>query len=82
MTVDIKKNLLGKYKLYCASTKKIMEKHWQQHLKDVINSGAGEVIINSVDLDGTLKGPDLSLIHEACSISDVPTIAMGGLSNF
>ena len=47
----------------------------------MINAGAGEVIINSVDLDGTLKGPDLSLIQEASSISSVPAIAMGGVSS-
>lgn len=81
VSIDIKKNLFGKHKLYRADTKRIIEKSWQQQLKDVINAGAGEVIINSVDLDGTLKGPDLSLIQEASSISSVPAIAMGGVSS-
>jgi imidazole glycerol-phosphate synthase subunit HisF len=40
--------------------------------------GAGEIIINNVDRDGTLGGYDLDLIHSITSAVDVPVIAAGG----
>jgi cyclase len=42
------------------------------------NAGAGEILLNSVDLDGTMKGYDLSLIREVASSVDIPLIACGG----
>ena len=47
----------------------------------MVNHGAGEVIVNSVDLDGTMAGMDLSLIREAASAITVPLIAMGGIGS-
>ena len=41
--------------------------------------GVGELLITSVDLDGTLSGPDLALARDVCDIADVPVIAVGGV---
>jgi cyclase len=43
--------------------------------------GAGEISVTSVDRDGTLKGPDLDLINELRSITTIPLVVGGGLSN-
>lgn len=40
--------------------------------------GCGEIIINSIDKDGTMSGYDLDLILEVSSNVDVPTVACGG----
>ncbi|MDC6449543.1 imidazole glycerol phosphate synthase cyclase subunit [Pseudomonadales bacterium] len=42
--------------------------------------GAGELLINSVDLDGTLKGGDRSLADLIANAVDVPVIYAGGIS--
>ena len=47
----------------------------------MVKAGAGEVIVNSVDLDGTMKGMDLALIREAASAITVPLIAVGGIGS-
>ena len=43
--------------------------------------GAGEVIINSVDKDGTMKGMDLDLIEKTNSKINLPIIYSGGIGS-
>jgi cyclase len=40
--------------------------------------GAGEILINSVDRDGTQRGFDIDLINEVCTAVSVPVICCGG----
>jgi len=46
--------------------------------KDAIARGAGELLVNSIDADGTKQGFDLELIRAMRAISRVPVIASGG----
>jgi cyclase len=50
--------------------------------KIVENAGAGEILLNSVDLDGTGKGFDLELINEVANNINIPVIAIGGAGNW
>jgi imidazole glycerol-phosphate synthase subunit HisF len=77
-SVDIKKNLLGEHQIYRSVDGKKVKQPWLQCLQQLVNAGAGEVIVNSVDRDGTMAGMDLELIREAASAVTVPLIAMGG----
>jgi cyclase len=43
--------------------------------------GAGEVLVTSVDKDGTNQGPDKELIEAVTSATSLPIIASGGHSN-
>ncbi len=45
---------------------------------EAIERGAGELLVNSIDADGTKLGFDLQLIEEIRSISPIPVIASGG----
>jgi imidazole glycerol-phosphate synthase subunit HisF len=81
VSVDIKKNFLGKRMLYRSADHKTIKRPWLQYLQCVENAGAGEVIVNSVDLDGTMVGMDLDLITEAASAVTVPLIALGGVGS-
>lgn len=46
--------------------------------KQMQEKGAGEVLINSVDQDGSYKGFDINLINGVCSTVSVPVICAGG----
>jgi cyclase len=81
VSVDIKKNWFGKPGLYAAAQDKLGSTPWQDALRALVVAGAGEVLLNAVDKDGTLSGPDLGLIREASSAVDVPLIAVGGISS-
>jgi cyclase len=78
VSIDVKKDWLGKAKLYSAATGKTLSKNWVEHMNDAIKAGAGEIVLNAVDRDGTLKGMDLDLIKQASKVIGVPLVAVGG----
>ena len=43
-----------------------------------VDSGAGEVVVNSIDTDGVKRGFDLEMLQKVCDAVDVPVIASGG----
>ena len=46
--------------------------------REVTQRGAGEILLNSIDADGTKNGFDLELIAAVRDVADVPLIASGG----
>ncbi len=48
----------------------------------LIDAGAGEILINSIDNDGSLLGYDISLIKKISRNLDCPVIALGGGGNW
>lgn len=48
---------------------------WAQ---DVVNAGAGEILLTSMDCDGTKKGYDIELTKQVSDAVSVPVIASGG----
>ncbi|TPW76312.1 imidazole glycerol phosphate synthase subunit HisF [Schumannella soli] len=46
--------------------------------REAIERGAGELLVNSIDADGTKQGFDLELIRAVRDLSSVPVIASGG----
>jgi cyclase len=81
VSIDIKKNWHGSFYLYTATKRKMGNRNWLEELESLVKAGAGEVILNSVDRDGTLAGPDLKNIAIASSLVDVPLIAVGGIGS-
>ena len=43
-----------------------------------VDSGAGEIVLNSIDTDGVKSGLDLEMLGAVCSVVNVPVIASGG----
>ncbi len=78
VSVDVKKNWMGHSKLYSAATGKTLDKKWTDFMLDAVKAGAGEIVLNAVDRDGTMKGMDTELIKEAAKILSVPLVAVGG----
>lgn len=81
VAIDVKKNLLGQYRPYSSATGKILNENWIDFLQSAIAAGAGEILINAVDKDGTMGGMDLALIQSAASVCSVPLIALGGVGS-
>lgn len=46
------------------------------------SEGAGEILLQSVERDGTMTGYDLSLIREVSAATSIPVIASGGCSGY
>ena len=47
-------------------------------IKHCVSSGAGEIVVNSIDTDGVRRGFDLELLQAVCAAVKVPVIASGG----
>lgn len=52
---------------------------WARELED---RGAGEILITSIERDGTMQGYDLPLIEAVVSAVKIPVIASGGAGNY
>ena len=50
---------------------------WMQEVQDL---GAGEILLTSIDQDGTCQGPDYALIEKANGIASVPLVVCGGFA--
>lgn len=76
--IDVKKSLLGGYKLFSHAKSKNTVKSIDGHILDCIEAGCGEILLQSVDQDGMQQGFDLDLIKMVAPKINVPLIALGG----
>jgi cyclase len=81
VTIDIKKDFWKKQKVFINNGKKNTKLNPIDFIKKVETLGAGEIVINSIDNDGVMKGYDIELLKEIKSNVKVPIIALGGAGN-
>jgi cyclase len=79
--IDIKKKLLSGYEVYINNGKKATGKDPFEFAKQLEALGAGEIVINSIDQDGVMKGYDLSLAEKTRSVTSLPLTVLGGAGN-
>lgn len=82
ISIDVKLNSLGKYEVYTHSGKNPTGINPIVFAKEVEKRGAGEILISSIDLDGTMKGYDIELIKIISESVSIPVIASGGAGNY
>lgn len=80
VSIDLKRNWIGKAEVFNATTRMVLKEPWLDLMVRLVDEGAGEVLLNTVDRDGTFTGPDLPLIAKASTNLQVPLIALGGIS--
>ena len=73
------KKINDNWKVYLDSGRENSEKDVNEWLKEAVDRGAGEILITSVDNDGTKKGFDLELYNNVKNICNVPLILSGGM---
>lgn len=78
VVVDVKKKLLGGYEVYTHNGKKKTGKNPFEYVKELEKAGAGEIVINAIDQDGTMKGYDLPLIEKVREAITIPMSVLGG----
>jgi cyclase len=72
----------GTYQLYSDCGRLRENITLTEHVNRCISAGTGEIMIQSIDRDGTMEGFDIQLIREVMSIATVPVIAAGGSGNY
>ena len=78
VVLDIKNKLLGGYEVYTHNGKKSTGINPIIFVKELERLGAGEIIINSIDQDGMMKGFDLPLIDKIAETISIPMTVLGG----
>lgn len=78
VSIDAKKNFWGKYEAYTNSGMVNTKLDPAELAVKAEKFGAGEIIINSVDRDGTMKGYDIDLIKKVAEAVTIPVVALGG----
>lgn len=79
VVLDIKKKLLSsKYECVIHNGKKRTKCDPLEMAQTAEALGAGELVINSVDADGTMKGYDIPIIEKIKSVVAIPVTAIGG----
>jgi cyclase len=76
--LDVKKNMFGKQNTYIRNGSKRTNYTASEFAKLMENNGAGEIIIQSIEKDGTMDGYDLNLIAEISNSVTIPVVALGG----
>lgn len=81
VSMDVKKGLLGKYEVFTHCGQKKTGLDPVKHAVEMERMGVGEIIINSIDRDGTMQGYDLELVRKVADAVSVPVVACGGAGN-
>lgn len=77
LSMDVKLTEKG-YRVYSKGGRIETEIDAAEWAKFGEKSGAGEIVVNSIDTDGVKKGFDLPMLNAICSVVSIPVIASGG----
>jgi len=77
-SMDFKRELLGRYRAYTRGGKRKLSGDPLELLQRWEGLGAGEIVLNSIDRDGTRQGLDLDFIAKASAAVEVPVVGVGG----
>ncbi len=80
-SIDVKKSD-REFSVYCESGKKKINFDPKQAIDLSLSEGAGEILINNIDLDGSLLGYDLEMIRNVSDGFNCPFLSLGGAGNW
>ncbi|MEV9477225.1 AglZ/HisF2 family acetamidino modification protein [Aliarcobacter butzleri] len=78
VVIDVKKKMFGGYDIYTHNGTKKTNIDLEKFIIELQSLGIGEIVINSIDNDGVMKGYDLSLIEKIKPLINVPMTVIGG----
>jgi len=78
VSIDVKKTVLGRYQVVTQGGRRATSLDPVRFAVQMAEMGAGEILLNSIDRDGTMQGYDLGLIQKVAHSVDIPVVACGG----
>jgi cyclase len=80
--IDARRRDDGAYGCYSNAATVDSEKTPVEWAREMAARGAGEILLTSIDRDGTMLGYDLELVEQVTRAVDIPVIASGGAGNY
>ena len=81
VAIDAKQVAPGRWEIFTHGGRKPTGLDAIQYAKEVVALGAGEILLTSMDRDGTKSGFDITLTRAIADAVNVPLIASGGVGN-
>ena len=78
VVIDVRKSLFGKYEVYTDNGQKGNGRTPMEVAQQAENLGAGEIVINSIDCDGQMKGYNIELACKVREATRLPITLLGG----
>lgn len=82
VSLDVKRSEKGEYRAYVYSGTREVETPLLELVEMLVDRGAGELMVTSIDREGTLSGLDLELYELLRNRVSVPLIASGGAGSY
>lgn len=76
--VDVKRSYFKGRRVWAVNGTRPTDYEPAEFAKTAASLGAGEIILQSIDRDGTMSGYDTELIREVSAAVDIPVVALGG----
>lgn len=76
--IDVQKNAFGSYRVSAGAARRARVSDPVEWARELEVAGVGEIVIQSVDRDGTMDGYDVALMQAVTSAVSVPVVACGG----
>ncbi len=77
-SIDVKKNIWGKYQVFVNDGKEKISLDPVEYAQQLVHEGVGEILLTSMDRDGTWAGFDVEIIRKITDAVSIPVIANGG----
>lgn len=81
LSIDAKRNLWGKTTAHTHAGTRNLKIEPHEYAQRAQEAGVGEILLTSVDREGTLGGFDMDLVSSVTSVVDIPVIAHGGAAS-
>jgi cyclase len=76
--IDVKKKWLGRVQIWSNAGTRSLKISPQEFARQMEDMGAGELIVQSIERDGSMLGYDLELIRSISEQVSIPVVALGG----
>lgn len=80
--IDVRRTLFGGYDVLVDNASTKVKASPIEHAQAMESLGAGEIIVTSINEEGSRKGPDVKAFRGICSAVSIPVVVAGGVGSF
>jgi imidazole glycerol-phosphate synthase subunit HisF len=78
VSIDARRTVDGTHLVYSHGGTRATDRSAVDHAREMADRGAGEILLTSIDREGTRTGYDIDLVRSVAAAVDVPVVAHGG----